>query len=422
MNKKIFFLFFLLFFSFLFFSSNFALAQSQNQKINLYFFEGEGCPHCAKEKIFLEKLEQKYSDLKVYQYEIWNSAENRKLLMEIGKKLNINISGVPFTVINEKYFAGWFDEKTTGSEIEEAIKCAREKGCHDLVNEILLTENNKIKEKCECENKKECKCENKKECGCEKKTNSVSKTVKIPIVGEIETKNFSLPILTIIFGALDGFNPCAMWVLVLLISLLLGMKNRKKMWILGSTFIITSALVYFLFMTAWLNLILFLGFVFWVRIIIGLIALAGGIYFFKEFLINKTGGCDITGIEKKQKIFEKMKSIIHQTSFWLALGGIILLAFGVNLVELLCSAGLPTVYTQILTLNDLAKWQYYFYILFYIFIFMLDDLLVFFIAMITLKTTGFTSKYTRFSHLIGAILMLIIGLLLIFKYQWLMFG
>ena len=117
-----------------------------------------------------------------------------------------------------------------------------------------------------------------------------------------------------------------------------------------------------------------------------------------------------------------MKLIVQQNSLWLALGGIIVLAFAVNLVELICSAGLPAVYTQVLALNDLATWQYYAYILLYVFFFMLDDLLIFFIAMITLKMTGITTKYSKVSRLIGGLAMLAIGLLLIFKPEWLMFG
>jgi hypothetical protein len=106
----------------------------------------------------------------------------------------------------------------------------------------------------------------------------------------------------------------------------------------------------------------------------------------------------------------------------LALGGIIVLAFLVNLVELVCSAGLPAIYTQILALNNLANWQYYFYIFLYVFFFMVDDLLIFIVAMVTLKMTGLSTRYARYSHLIGGILMIIIGILLIFKPEWLMFG
>jgi len=175
-------------------------------------------------------------------------------------------------------------------------------------------------------------------------------------------------------------------------------------------------------MSAWLNMILFLGFVAWFRILIGLFALFGGFYSIKEFLLNKDSGCKVTGEEKRQRIFERMKSIIKQNSLFLSLIGIIALAFVVNLVELICSAGLPAIYTQVLALNSMSGFKYYLYILLYVFFFMLDDLFVFFVAMITLKMTGVTTKYTRASRLIGGIIMLLIGLMLIFKPQLLMFG
>jgi hypothetical protein len=225
-----------------------------------------------------------------------------------------------------------------------------------------------------------------------------------------------------VLGAIDGFNPCAMWALLFLISLLLGMKDRKRMWILGTAFIFTSALVYFTFMAAWLNLILFIGIVAWVRIIIGLIALLGGGYNLKEYFTSPAGVCKVSGGDKKQKFFEKLKDVTKQKNFYIALGGIVVLAFAVNLIELICSAGLPAVYTQVLALSDLSILQYYLYLLFYVFIFMLDDLIVFIIAMKTLEVTGFTAKYSKWSHLIGGILMIAIGLLLIFRPELLMFG
>jgi len=194
------------------------------------------------------------------------------------------------------------------------------------------------------------------------------------------------------------------------------------MWVLGITFIVSSAFVYFLFLSAWLNLFLFLGFVVWVRILIGFIALGAGGYYLRDYWINKKGGCNVMRDEKRQKIFEKMRDITQKRQFILAFGGIVLLAIAVNMVELICSAGLPAIYTKILSLSNLPIWQYYLYLLFYILIFMLDDLFVFFTAMITLQAVGIQSKYSRYSHLIGGILMFMIGLLLLFKPEWLMFG
>ncbi len=425
--------FFILFFLTIFLFGGFLSANAQEQEpLNIYFFWGEGCPHCESEKPFLTKMEQKYPQIKVQQFEVWNNAENRKLLIEFGKKLNADVSGVPFTVIGEHYVIGWLNESYTGTQIEDAINCYIKENCQDIGKEIIkpvvkesiiilpvvqakeeqviVQEEDIITKETEQENK------------IFEEKSPIPEKINFPLIGEIKTKDLSLPVFTIVLGALDGFNPCAMWTLLFLISLLLGMENRKRMWILGSAFIISSAAVYFVFMAAWLNLLLFLGFIFWIRILIGLVALGGGSYNLKEYFKNPEAACKVTGTEKRQKVFERLKEITHQKSFYLALGGIILLAFAVNLVELICSAGLPAVYTQVLAMSALAKWQYYAYIGLYILIFMLDDLVVFFIAMTTLHMTGVTTKYARFSHLIGGVLMLLIGFLLIFRPEWLMFG
>ncbi len=398
---------FFIFTTFLLISVNFLPTNTfaneiEEKTVNLYFFYGEGCPHCAKEEPFLKKMEDKYPMLKVNSYEIWYSAENRNLFMEFGKKLSATVNGVPFTVIGDKYFTGWLDENTTGKQIEQEIICAIEEGCRDVLSEInggtdTTTPDNK-------------------------NTSLIPETLKLPIIGEIKTKNLSLPLLTVIIAALDGFNPCAMWTLLFLISLLLGMQNKVRMWILGTAFIVASAGVYFLFLSAWLNLLLFIGLIFWIRILIGLVALGGGGFYLKEYFKNPEGTCVVSKSERRKKIFEKLKNLTHESNFWIALIGIMLLAVAVNLVEVICSAGLPAVYTQILSLSDLNTWQYYAYLLLYIFVFMLDDLIIFFTAMITLQITGVSGKYSRISHLIGGALMIIIGILLIFRPEWLMFG
>lgn len=372
--------------------------ESNNSNVNLYFFWEEGCPHCAGEKVFLSKLEQKYPNLKIHSLEVVKNRTNAQLLEKVGKRLNADVSGVPFTVVCDKYFIGWYNEETTGRLIENAIQSAASGECNDIVSQLESESVQEVSNK------------------------TIPEQISLPVFGQINIKNVSLPILTIIFGFLDGFNPCAMWVLLFLISLLLGMKDRKRMWIFGSVFIAAESFVYFLFMTAWLNLLLFLGFVFWIRIAIGGVALWAGYYNLKEYITNPESGCKVAGEEKRQATFEKIRKIIHEKSFIFALLGLIALAFGVNLVEFVCSAGLPAVYTQILALNNLPTWQYYAYISLYIFMYMLDDLIVFITAMITLQLTGISTKYGRISHLIGGIIMLIIGILLIFKPELLMFG
>ena len=378
---------------------------TNNDNIKLYFFYGDGCPHCAKEEKFLQNLKTQIPQIELHNFEIYHNQDNADFLVMVGQELNLDVRGVPLLIVGDKTFIGFYNEKITGTQIRAEIENYLIHGCADVVAEII---NNHQKKNGEA----------KKEI-CEQA--ELPDKIAIPMFGEVDIKNLSLPALTILIAAIDGFNPCAMWILLFLISLLLGMENKKRMWTLGLAFVMASGLVYFLFLSAWLNLFLFLGFVLWVRIAIGLVALASGGYHIRDYWLNRNG-CKVTGSEKRKMIFEKLRQIANAKKFWLALLGIILLAFAVNLVELICSAGLPAIYTQVLALSDLAKWQYYGYLILYIFIFMLDDLLVFFIAMTTLQMKAISSRYTRYSGLIGGIILLIIGILLIFKYEWLMLG
>jgi thiol-disulfide isomerase/thioredoxin len=368
--------------------------------VKIHLFWTQGCPHCLLEKKFLAKLEAKYPQVTLHAYEISSSPENQELLQKVADQLKVTVSGVPFTVIGDQSFTGWLDEQTTGTAIEAAVQKFLAGPHVDLVGNLAIPP----------------------ESPAIPAPKVIPETITLPVFGEIHTRDVSLPLFTVMMGAVDGFNPCAMWVLVFLIGLLLGLEDRRRMWILGGTFIAASAGIYFLFMVAWLNLLMFLGFIWWVRLLVGIIALVAGYYNLKEYFLNQPGVCKVTGTDRRQRIFQKLKDITQQQKFWLALGGIIILAFVVNLVELICSASLPVVFLQVLTLNQLPAWQYYLYILLYIFIFMLDDLIVYIVAMTTLQVTGLSDKYSRLSHLLGGLAMLAIGVLIIFKPEWLMFG
>lgn len=400
-------------------------------EINLYLFTSEGCPHCKEEKIFLQKLIDSNEDLHLHTFEVSKNKDNQKKLQQAIEKLNTDLKGFPFLVIGDKFIYGFLGEDSTGKEIENIIEEYRKNGCIDLLNmhsdeadcqgEINISDD-EIPQINNVESGQDlCETEDSGSTGiCAPK--EVLKGPTLPKFANFDLEKLSLPALTVVLGFLDGFNPCAMWVLLFLISLLLDMQNRKRMWILGITFIVSSALVYFIFMIAWLNLFIFVGYIFWVRAGIALIALLGGYASLKKFLSKDTPGCDVEGDEKRKGVFDKLGKITSNKSFVMAMFGIMTLAFAVNLVELVCSAGLPAVFTQVLVLNNLGKVQYYLYIILYILFFMLDDLVVFFIAMITLQMTGITTKYVKWSRLIGGILMVAIGIILLFKPEILMFG
>jgi thiol-disulfide isomerase/thioredoxin len=390
------------------------IAKASEKEVNLYFFWSSGCPHCATEKLFLNRLEQKYKNLNIKSYEVSQSAENAKILLKTGQVLSANVSGVPFTVIGNKYFTGYLSDDTTGQEIEKSIVSSI-KGKNPEFLEGKIPEVSQQKTPIITKIKEMFSPPKVKK-------STLPKHLTFPLIGKVSLNAVSLPVITILIALLDGFNPCAMWVLIFLISLLLGMKNKKRRWALGIVFIVASVFVYFLFMTAWLNLFLFLGFVVWIRYILGLLSLSVAFYHFKDLIFNQDSGCKVTKPQERRQLLEKIKNVAQSKKVVFAILGIIILAFAVNIVEAVCSAGLPAIYTQILALNNLPVWQYYAYIGLYLIVFMIDDIIIFTIAMTTLQITGIESKYTRYSHLFGAIILFILGILLIFKPELLMFA
>ncbi|MFH1326190.1 MAG: hypothetical protein ABIH48_01855 [Candidatus Falkowbacteria bacterium] len=375
------------------------------QVVNLYFFYSETCPRCHEEALFLSKLQQEYADkVKIYAFEVTTNRANLELFKKFGQQFEVDISSVPLLFIGERYIIGYQNDEYTGAEIQNLVEQYLKLGYHDLGRHVLFPD-----EECDYEKQEPC-------------PDDTSKIIKVPLIGEINLQNTSLFIATIVLGGLDGFNPCAMWVLIFLISLLLGIESVKRRWILGITFIAGSALVYYLFMAAWLNIFLFIGYLLIVRIIIGGLAIVFGIYNLKKYIKDRAGTCEVTNTESRQKVMQKLKDITLNSNLVLAMLGIILLAFTVNLIELACSAGFPAIYTSILASQGISKASYYLYLLLYIIIFMLDDMIVFSVAMVTLRLTGVDSKYAKYSNLIGGIIILILGVLLIFKPSLLMFG
>lgn len=382
------------------------------KEINLYLFYGDGCPHCAKEKEYFEELKTKYDDLHITQYEVWYDENNQELLSKVKETLNSTSNYVPYTVIGDKYFIGFNDN--TKLQIENAIDDCLQNECIDVVGKVEKGEEVNLDQ-----NKGETEIIEESE---NEKTSEEENIKDIPIIGKINIKNFSLPIITIVMGLVDGFNPCAMWVLIFLISMLINSKDRKRMWILGLTFLLTSSLIYLLFMVAWLNVAIKMNTIIWLRTIIAIVALIAGFINLRSYYrsIKKDVGCEVVDKNKRKNIINKIKKFTSEKSLFLAIIGIIALAISVNFIELACSAGLPLLFTEILALNELSGMTYFIYILIYILFYLLDDIIIFSIAVITYKVTGISNKYSKYSHLIGGIIMLIIGLLMLFKPDWIM--
>ena len=373
----------------------------EKKQVNVSLFHSNTCSHCKAEIEFLNEIQKEYENLKINLYEINDVKENKELMINIKEKLNIDSPMVPFTVIGDYYYIGYNDGVKDG--IKNLIEKYTSEEQYDVIKDTI---------------------DGKDVSNFKIKNGEINKISTV--FGEIDPAKVSLPILSVIMGAIDGFNPCAMWVLIFLITMLFNMENKKRMWALGITFLVTSALIYLVFMFVWLGVATkLLTTISWLKLLIGLIALIGAFINLKGFIksiVKKDAGCEVVDNSKRKKIISKIKKYTSEKSFILAMLGVMLLAISVNAIELACSAGLPVLFTNVLALNDVNFIEKCIYIFIYIFFFLIDDIIVFFVAMFTLNIKALSTKYTKYSHLIGGIIMLIIGILMIFKPEWLMFN
>ena len=382
------------------------VGEKKSENVTIYFFHSDTCSHCKKAKQFFESIKNEYPNLVIRSYEV--SSSTNYDYMKIAKNRMGSVStGVPFTVIGDEYFDGYMI--SIGNRMKSTLDSYYNKNI-EVETPSLEEPKEDFKEESKLDEKAEEKEESKKE---------ENTKYDIPFLGKVDAKEASIPLIAVVLGFIDGFNPCALWILLFLINMLFNMKNRKKMWLLGTTFLVTSAFVYFLAMLG-LSFVLSFATITWIRRLIALVAIIGGILNLRSYITAPKDGCHVVDEAKRKKYFTKIKSLTAEQNLLLALIGIITLAASVNLVELACSAGFPTIFITILELNNINGLMKIGYILIYILFFLIDDLAIFIIAMLTLKISGVTTKYSKIAHLVGGIIMIIIGLLLIFKPEWIM--
>ena len=270
--------------------------------LNIYLFYGDGCPHCAEEEEWFKTYLDKNKNIKIHRYEVWYNKDNQEKYSKVHEILNDKSNGIPYLIIGETVISG-FDKELTPERIKNAVEYYSNINYKDKVGIYLgvVSERESGKDEAKYEDTK----------------------VKIPLLGTKEAKDVSIGLSAILIGVVDGFNPCAMWILLFLISMLLGMKNKKRMWILGITFLASSALVYFLFLLSWLNLSVFLNKVLYIRVAISFFAVLFGVLQIVNFLFKKDNGCEVVDNKNRKRIIKSIQKIIKEKSFMLAILGIV---------------------------------------------------------------------------------------------------
>lgn len=381
------------------FSPVISASAADENEVNIYFFHNTQCANCADLEKHLQSLDQTSENIHLIYLTLNDEDEATRTYNETLFNQAVTAFGYeyevsyPFTIVGGKSFIG--SNLTVKSYISKYVEKYLTNGFVDVMAKIMSGEALEASDF----------------------DTSALNEFELPLIGTVDVGKVSLFLVALVLGLVDGVNPCAMWVLLLLITLLLPTKDKKKMWILGGSFLLTSALFYFMLMMAWIKTVSLLSAVSIFQIIVGAFALiAGGfqIYQYIKAMKKKEVGCEVTNVEQRRSLTKKAIAVIEQNNLWLAALMMIGLALLVNFIELACSAGLPVLFSQILAINQVNDAMTVFYIGIYVFFFLLDDLIVFTIAVTSFKALAMSNKLTKYSHLIGGIIMLLIGFLMLF--------
>lgn len=350
-----------------------AAPAGQDSGIDLYFFWSRFCPHCLEAKPFVEQLAAKYPWLRVYSFDLAGNPDNIKLYVSKAESLGMPANSVPGFIFCGQMLTGYDYDGGRGHEIEQK-----------LIN-----------------------------CRNANPDNTAPAEVELPIVGKIHYRDFSLPVLTLLIAGLDAFNPCAFFVLLFLLSLIGHTRSRTRIAIIGGIFVFFSGLMYFVFMAAWLNLFLLTQELAMITAAAGLIAVGIGIINVKDYFYFQQGLSLSIPDSAKPKLFHRMRDIA-QAGHWPAmLAATILLAVAANSYELLCTAGLPMVYTRLLTLHDLSVGNYYLYLVFYNVIYIVPLLMIVVLYARTFGSKKLSERQGRLLKLLSGLMMLGLGSMLL---------
>jgi thiol-disulfide isomerase/thioredoxin len=407
-------------------------------------FVREGCGHCRDAKRFLLELQQRWPAMRIEQYDVVTDPTAERRLTELEARYGAQVSAFPAIELCGRFVVGYDTDATTGRRIEDILREASDPlkgmpgagqpsktgrawqgrpaiGAHrgptirfaglyslhtdqDPVTSVDVPPLPPV---------------------AEEDTTVVApqaaprEGIEIPGWGMLYVRDLGFPTFTFVIGLVDGFNPCAMWVLVFLLSILVNIRDRTKILAIAGTFVLISGLAYFAFMAAWLNVFLIIGYMRSFQITLGVLAVLIGLINVKDFVAFKRGISLSIPESAKAGIYARVREIVTARYLGAAVAMAVVLAISVNVVELLCTAGLPALYTQILTVQQFPPWQNYAYLLLYNLAYMLDDSLMLGVFVVTLSHRKIQEREGRWLKLISGLVILVLGLVMLFRPEWL---
>lgn len=393
--------------------------EPEGYPVHIYLFWGDGCPHCALAKPYFESLAWKYPQVIYHSYEIYHDAANQKLFSDLAAANGFEISGVPTALVGQYLMVGYSEEYNP--QIEEVVIHCIQNGCLDAGAGIVKdapdgSSNPAVETDVPASTPTSAALtQNQPGLGLGGELNQ-SYLLNLPILGAVNLEQHSLTLSTALIAFVDGFNPCSLWVLSMLMALVLHTGSRKKVLFIGLIFLTVTAGIYALFIAGLFSVLRLVSYMGWVQVLVAGVALIFGLVNIKDYFWYKTGVSFTISEKQKPGIFQKIRRVIASSdSIWGLAGTTVVMAAGVSLVEFSCTAGFPVLWTNLLVAQNVGASAFVALLLLYLLIYQIDELAIFGSMVITLNASRLEEKHGRVLKLFGGVLMLALAFVMLFK-------
>jgi cytochrome c biogenesis protein CcdA len=347
----------------------------------LILFWGNGCPHCANEREFLVELSAEFPDLPVVQYEVWYDEANQRIFVETMAAIGREPRAVPTTVYGDLLWEGFAE--TTAEEMHAAVAAAY--AADDAPEPPPAAED-------------------------------PGETIDVPLVGDVAVGSESLIVSTLAISFVDGFNPCSLWVLSMLLALVLHTKSRRRVLAVGLVFLAVTTLLYGFYIAGVYSILSYVAYVSWIRVAVAVIALTFGLLNLKDFLWSGEGPSLGIAERHKPRLYRRMRSVaVSDRPLPQVLGGTAALAVGVSLIETPCTAGFPLMWSNLLADANVGLGAAVALFALYMVVFLIDELAILGVAVAAMRVTKLQEQHGRVLRLVGGMVMVALAFVMLFQ-------
>ena len=372
-----------------------SLAAEDGERLNLYLFVGQGCPHCEAQLEFLHTLQQSHPTLHIELYEVTRSRTHHDRYIALAQAHGIEPGSVPTGFLGGKSWVG--DGEAIRREIARQVVFCLQNGCPDAglaygegrLGNIDLAQ-----------------------------PSDRSRSLHLPRIGEVDLQAQSLLLSTVLIAFIDGFNPCSLWVLTILLALVIHSGSRWRIALIGGTFLATTGLIYGLFITSAFSIVGALHYMQWIYWLVALLALLFAVVNIKDYFWFQRGLSFTIDERHKPGIYRRIRALLGEGRNPLALVGLtIVMAAGIAIIELPCTAGFPVIWSGLLAQHEVSWLDFALLLSLYLFVYLLIELIILLVALTSLRIGRFEERHGRLLKLIGGMIMLALALVLVIDPQ-----